>query len=163
MECLPVTALPEGPEWSYEIKLDGFRLEAVKVGKKVTVYSRRKNILNERFPRVAEALAKLPASTVIDGEVCAIGPDGRSDFQLLQNFRSAEAQIHYFAFDILVLKGKSLLKVPLDERRDMLVHTLPQSDHVTLSVVDYRPLPNLMRFVQKAGLEGVIAKRRDSV
>lgn len=53
MECLGVTQLPEGPQWSYEIKLDGFRLEAVKVGKKVTLYSRRSNVLNEKFPYIA--------------------------------------------------------------------------------------------------------------
>jgi DNA ligase D-like protein (predicted ligase) len=163
MECLPVTKLPEGPSWSYEIKLDGYRLEAVKDGKKVAVYSRRKNVLNERFPRVAEALTKLPASTVIDGEVCALDASGRTDFNLLQNFRSAEAQIHYFAFDILVLKGKSLIKVPLSKRRALLADVLPKNDHVSLSVVDHRPVANLMKFVTKQGLEGIVAKRIDSV
>jgi ATP-dependent DNA ligase len=102
----------------------------VKVRKPVTVYSRRKNVLNERFPRIAEGLVKLPASTVIDGEVCAIGPDGRTDFTLLQNFRTAEADIRYFAFDILMLKGKSLLKLPLDERRKVLKRrTAAQRSH----------------------------------
>ena len=47
MECLPVTKIPDGPEWTYEIKLDGYRLQAVKCKGKVTLYSRRKNILNE--------------------------------------------------------------------------------------------------------------------
>jgi len=162
MECLPAATLPEGPEWSYEIKLDGFRLEAVKTGKAVTVYSRRANILNEKFPRIAEALARMPSSSVIDGEVCAMDDKGRSDFNLLQNFRSAEDRIRYFAFDILIFKGKSLLKLPLDERRKILADVLPINDHVGLSVVDHRPLTNMMRFVQKNGLEGVIAKRIDS-
>jgi ATP-dependent DNA ligase len=154
MECLPVARLPEGQEWSYEIKLDGFRLEAVKVGKNVTVYSRRKNVLNEKFPRIGQCLAKLPASTVVDGEVCAIGLDGRTDFKLLQNFRSAEADIRYFAFDILALKGKSLLTLPLDERRKILANALPLNDRIRLSVVDHRPLTNILTFVKKNGLEG---------
>jgi ATP-dependent DNA ligase len=111
---------PEGPEWSYEIKLDGFRLEAVKIAKTVVVYSRRKNVLNERFPTIADGLAKLPASSIVDGEVCAIGPDGLTDFSMLQNFRSAQANIKYFAFDILMLKGKSLLTLPLEKRREIL-------------------------------------------
>jgi DNA ligase D-like protein (predicted ligase) len=162
MECLPVAKLPEGSEWSYELKIDGYRLEAVKVGKKVTVFSRRRNVLNERFPQIAQALAKLPASTVIDGEVCALNDEGRSDFNLLQNFRSAEAQIRYFAFDILALKGKSLLKLPLDERRAILNDVLPANDHVRFSVVDRRPLANMMAFVKKNGLEGIVAKRIDS-
>jgi ATP-dependent DNA ligase len=68
MECLPVTQLPVGPEWSYEIKLDGFRLEAVKKKGKVTLFSRRGNILNRKFPYIAAALKTLPNNTVLDGE-----------------------------------------------------------------------------------------------
>jgi ATP-dependent DNA ligase len=48
MECLPVKKLPQGPEWSYEIKLDGFRLEAAKKNGETTLYSRRGNILNRK-------------------------------------------------------------------------------------------------------------------
>ena len=64
MECLPVTKLPEGPLWSYEIKLDGFRLEAVKNSGKITLYSRRRNVLNEKFPYIATALSKVPDATI---------------------------------------------------------------------------------------------------
>jgi ATP-dependent DNA ligase len=42
MDCLPVSKLPEGPEWTYELKLDGYRLEAVRGEKEVTLYSRRR-------------------------------------------------------------------------------------------------------------------------
>jgi ATP-dependent DNA ligase len=76
MECLPVTKIPDGPEWTYEIKLDGYRLQAVKCKGKVTLYSRRKNILNQKFDYIAEALDFLPDETVIDGELVALGPDG---------------------------------------------------------------------------------------
>jgi bifunctional non-homologous end joining protein LigD len=57
------------------------------------------------FPYVAEALGPLPDSTILDGEVVALDSQGRSDFGLLQNFRSAESKIHYYVFDILALKG----------------------------------------------------------
>lgn len=83
MECLPVTKIPEGPEWSYEIKLDGYRLEAVKSKGAVTVYSRRRNILNQKFGYIADALKDLPDETVLDGELVAMDPDGRSDFKML--------------------------------------------------------------------------------
>lgn len=119
MECLPVSKLSEGKEWTYEIKLDGFRLEAVKNAGKTSVYSRRRNVLNEQFPYIATALGKLPNSTVINGEVVALDSQGRSDFKLLQNFRSAEARIHYFGFDILMLKARVLTGLPLEERRDI--------------------------------------------
>lgn len=162
MECLGVTKLPEGPDWTYEIKLDGFRLEAVKAAKEVTLYSRRGNVLNKKFGYIAEALAKLPPSTILGGEVVALDANNRSDFNLLQNFRSAEARIHYYAFDMLVLKGKSLLRLPLRERRAMLAKVLPENNHVSLSVVDPN-LRHILQFVTDHGLEGVVAKRVDSL
>ena len=94
MDRLPVTKLPEGPEWTYELKLDGYRLEAVRAGGETTLYSRRRNILNQKFPYIASALNFLPEDTVIDGELVAMGPDGRPNFNLLQNFRSAESPHH---------------------------------------------------------------------
>jgi bifunctional non-homologous end joining protein LigD len=162
MECLSVPKLPEGPEWSYEIKLDGYRLEAVKHGGETTLYSRRRNVLNDKFSYIAAALSKLPNRTVIDGEVVAIDAENRSDFNLLQNFRSAEGQINYCAFDILVLKGKSLLHLPLEKRREVLDEVLPRNDHVTLAAVDYGPAEHILKFVKEHGLEGVVAKRTDS-
>jgi DNA ligase D-like protein (predicted ligase) len=162
MECLPVAKLPEGSEWSYEIKLDGYRLEAVKRVAEPLLFSRRGNLLNRRFPYIAAALAKLPKATIIDGEVVAMDPKGRSDFNLLQNFRSAESKIRYFAFDILVLKEKSLLHLPLDERRALLDKVLPRNDHVDLSAVDRGKAAHIMKFVRAHGLEGVVAKRSDS-
>jgi hypothetical protein len=60
MECLPVSKLPEGPRWVYEIKLDGYRAVAVKVAGKVTLFSRNQKPLNKRFPHIVEALAELP-------------------------------------------------------------------------------------------------------
>jgi len=88
MECLPVPRVPEGPEWTYEIKLDGYRLEAVHSGRKTTLYSRRQNVLNSKFPYIAKSLDGLPDATVIDGELVALGSDGRPNFNLLQNFRA---------------------------------------------------------------------------
>ena len=120
MECLAVTTLPDGPEWTYEIKLDGFRLEAVKDDGKVTLYSRRGNVLNQKFPYIAAALSGIPDGTIIDGELVALDEEGRSVFNLLQNYRSAESQIHFYAFDLLVHKGKGLTSLPLSERRKML-------------------------------------------
>jgi bifunctional non-homologous end joining protein LigD len=55
MECLSVSAVPEGPEWTYELKLDGYRLEVVQTQKETTLYSRRRNILNKEFPYIATA------------------------------------------------------------------------------------------------------------
>jgi bifunctional non-homologous end joining protein LigD len=61
MDCLAVPKIPEGAEWTYEIKLDGFRMEAVKQNGKVTLYSRRGNILNAKFPYIHSGYPKLLA------------------------------------------------------------------------------------------------------
>jgi ATP-dependent DNA ligase len=82
---------PEGPDWTYEIKLDGYRLEAVKSKGKILVYSRRRNVLNEKFSYIAESLENLPDETVLDGEIVAVDEEGRSNFNLPQNFRSSRA------------------------------------------------------------------------
>jgi ATP-dependent DNA ligase len=77
MDCLPVSKLPEGPGWTYEIKLDGYRLEAVRSALQTTLYSRRQNVLNQRFPYIAAALNDLPDDTVIDGELVALSYGAR--------------------------------------------------------------------------------------
>jgi ATP-dependent DNA ligase len=88
MERLPVTKIPEGPQWTYEIKLDVYRMPAVKSKGRVTLYSRRKNDFTKRFAYVAAALQDIPDETVIDGELVALDDDGKPNFNLLQDFRS---------------------------------------------------------------------------
>jgi len=162
MDCLAVAKIPTGAEFSYEIKLDGYRLEAVKTKGKVTLYSRRRNILNEKFGYIADALRDLPDETILDGELVAMDENGRSDFNLLQNFRSAQLKIHYYAFDVLVHKGRRLTDRPLSERREILARILPLNAHVSLSVAD-SSAENMLTFVKAHGLEGIVAKRTDSI
>ena len=163
MECLPVKEVPEGSQWTYEIKLDGYRLEVVRSGKETTFYSRRRNILNEKFPYIAAALGSLPEGTVIDGGLVAAGPDGRPNFNMLQNFRSAEESITYCAFDILVHKNRDLTMLPLSERREILRSVVEPSKHVALSEVSNQTATEMLKFVRANGLEGIFAKRSDSV
>jgi ATP-dependent DNA ligase len=163
MECLPVTTIPEGLEWTYEIKLDGFRLQVVRKGSETTLYSRRENVLNARFPYIAKALKHLPSGTVVDGELVALGRDGRPSFNFLQNFRSAEAHIIYYAFDILVHKNRDLARHPLSERREILRSVVERQDHVDLSIVSAKSAKEMLAFVREQGLEGIVAKRSDSV
>jgi DNA ligase D-like protein (predicted ligase) len=162
MECLAVSSIPEGPEWTYEIKLDGFRLEVVKDRTETTLFSRRGNVLNQKFPYIAGALKGLPVNTVIDGELVALDDEGRTDFNLLQNFRSAESRIQYYAFDILVLKGKDLKHLPLSERRAILEKTVTVNDHIGLSVIQ-TDSKAMLSFVREHGLEGLVAKRIDGI
>ncbi len=162
MECLPVANLPEGSEWSYEIKLDGYRLEAVKNCGETLLYSRRRNILNRKFHYIATALKGLPDATVLDGELVAMGDAGGSDFNLLQNFKSAESKIHYYVFDVLVHKGRLLTQLPLVERRAIVAKIVPINDYISTSAVGYSA-KQMLEFVEQHGLEGIVAKKSESI
>jgi ATP-dependent DNA ligase len=72
MDCLPVPKLPGGPQWIWEIKLDGYREVEVKSADAVTLYSRNRQILNKRFPYIVESLRGLPDGTFVDGEIPAL-------------------------------------------------------------------------------------------
>jgi DNA ligase D-like protein (predicted ligase) len=163
MECLQVEKIPEGAQWTYELKLDGYRLEVLKSKGKVTLYSRRGNDLTKRFDYIARALQSLPDETIIDGELVAMDEQGRPSFNLLQNFRSAASHITYYAFDILIHQGKSIMDLPLVKRRAILAEAVKPSDHVGLSLVSDKTAAQMLRFVRSHGLEGIIAKRADSV
>jgi ATP-dependent DNA ligase len=80
MDCLPVAKLPDGSQWIWEIKLDGYRAVAVKSSGAVTLYSRNGKILNKRFPYIVKPLSGLPGGTVVDGEIVALDDDGRPVF-----------------------------------------------------------------------------------
>src|ERR1700693_3060136 len=78
MECLSVSKLPEGNQWIWEVKLDGYRALAVKSGTGVALFSRRRKSLNRQFPYIVEALAGLPEETVLDGVLVLIDERCRS-------------------------------------------------------------------------------------
>jgi bifunctional non-homologous end joining protein LigD len=81
-----VKVLPEGRDWEYELKLDGYRLEAVKDGDKVRVYSRNGNDFTNRFAPIAKCVSKIKsASVVLDGEAVVVDGQGKPSFQMLQN------------------------------------------------------------------------------
>lgn len=164
MDCLSVSKLPEGLEWIWEIKLDGYRALAVKRESDVTLFSRRKKSLNRQFPYIVEALADLPAGTVVDGEVVAIDESGRPDFNLLQNFRAEASRIQYYIFDLLCWKDRDLTRVPLVERRTLLKSAVIIRDE-RIRIADYfEAAPNhLLAAVREQGLEGIIGKRKDSL
>ncbi len=164
MECLAVTKLSDGAQWLYEIKLDGYRAEAVRSEGAVILFSRSRKSFNKQFSLIVEALADLPENTVIDGEVVALDESGRPDFNLLQNFRSEASRIHYFVFDLLVYDGRDLTRLPLIERRDTMRSVLkfksPRihiSDYVEASATD------ILNAVREQGLEGIVGKRKDSL
>ena len=99
----------------------------------------------------------------MDGELVALDEEGRPTFNLLQNFRSAESHIIFYAFDILIHQGKDVRQLPLLKRRAILSKAVKPSEHVGLSQVSNRTAEEMIQFVRSHGLEGVIAKKADSV
>jgi DNA ligase D-like protein (predicted ligase) len=155
--------LPEGDAWLHELKLDGYRALAIKSGGKVHLRSRNDNDFNSRYPSIVKALATMPDDTVIDGEVVAIDGDGKPSFNLLQN-SAAGADLHFFIFDLLVLKGEDVMGEPLTARRELLEkHVFPKMEEpIRYSPVLEASLKDLIQSVKAQGLEGLVAKRRDS-
>jgi ATP-dependent DNA ligase len=126
MLLLAAETLPEGANWAYELKLDGYRALAIKTGGKVRLRSRNNNDFSARYPGIVKALAPMPDETVIDGEVVALDEDGRPSFNELQNHSSARAPLHYFIFDVLILAGRDVMGEALAKRREMIErHVLP--------------------------------------
>ena len=156
--------LPEGPEWLYELKLDGYRALAIKTPDKVHLRSRNDNDFNARYPGIVKALANLPDETVIDGEIVALDERGRPSFNSLQNYGSAGAPLHFFIFDVLILKGKDVMGDPLMKRRELIEeHVLPMlAEPIRYSPILAATLKALIQSVKAQGLEGLVAKRRDS-
>ena len=164
MLLLRTERLPQGPDWLYELKFDGYRSEAIKTGGHVQLRSRNDNDFNVRYPAIVKALAPMPDETVIDGEVVALDENGKPSFNTLQNYGSAGAPLHYFIFDLLIFKGKDVTGEPLLKRRELLEqHILPKMhEPIRFSPVLEGSLPDLIQSVKAQGLEGLVAKRRDS-
>ena len=164
MLLLRTEKLPEGPDLQYEIKFDGYRALAMKSGGKVQLRSRNDNDFNVRYPGIVKALAPMPDETVIDGEVVALDRDGKPSFNTLQNYGSAGAPLHFYIFDLLILKGRDVMGEPLVKRRELLEeHILPKlAEPIRYSPVLEAKLEDLIRSVKAQGLEGLVAKRRNS-
>lgn len=163
MLCLAVSRLPEGQGWQLELKLDGYRGIGIKSNGRTHLASRNGKNFSERFPTVTRALDRLPDETVIDGEIVAVSEDGLPSFNLLQNFGSATHAILFYAFDLLILAGTDLRSRPLEQRRALLRELIPTvGDPVRHSETFDVPAAELLAIVRQHGLEGIVAKRRNS-
>jgi DNA ligase D-like protein (predicted ligase) len=164
MYARAVEKLPEDPNWLYEIKLDGYRCLAGRDSKGVILWSRRGNLFTTQFSRIARALERLEVDTLIDGEIVAIDDSGRPSFNLLQHHRSQARALQFYGFDVLIHRGRSLLGIPLLDRRELLEEALGKvSDPVRLSEAFETAPADLVQAAREQSLEGIIAKRKDSL
>jgi ATP-dependent DNA ligase len=177
MEAESAKSVPQGPEWQYEPKWDGFRCLAFRDGPAIELQSKAGQALARYFPEVVEAVAALrPKRCVLDGEIVVPTPDGLSFDDLLQRIHPAESRIRklaqsapglYVVFDLLVDEhGRDLTGLILAERRERLeafaAANFSAEGRVRLSPAtpDFEHARGWLRG-SGGGLDGVIAKRRD--
>lgn len=159
-------AAPEGAEWLYEIKFDGYRIVCVLDKGRAKLFSRNQLDWTARFPQLAEAASKLPAeSAILDGEAVVQLKSGVTDFQALQESLSegGTAKVVYYAFDLLYLDGYDLRGAPLVERKAALKSLLRGAPaRMQLSDDMQGSGAELLQKSCRLGLEGIIAKQRDA-
>jgi len=164
MAAQPVEELPDGDEWLYEVKWDGYRALLLKDDQQLQIRSRNDKDLTPMYPEVAAAATRLNAQqALIDGEIVALAADGRPSFQALQHRGlHPKHQIVFYAFDVLYLNGTDLTREPLVTRRARLPRVIGKD--ATLRVSQDLPgrAADIVAALRIAGLEGVIAKRKNS-
>ena len=153
-------------DWLFEIKWDGYRIEAVVKDGTSRIYTRNGNDGETYFPKLLTKATWIEAQeAIVDGEVVAIGEDGLPDFSLLQEATGgASTRFVYQVFDLLHLDGRSLLNVPLESRKQLL-HSVLRAADTRVRFADHVVGEGLvfLEAARKQGLEGVVAKHRRSV
>jgi bifunctional non-homologous end joining protein LigD len=144
------------PNWIYEEKYDGVRMLAYKEGSKVSLISRNAIDRTARYPKIAEAIAKLKADTIaLDGEVVIFDADKVSRFQFLQK---SEGEPTFALFDCIYRNGRDLRKAPLSERRAALEQSVKPSSKLILSARLDADGIKAFEIAKRKGFEGLIAK-----
>jgi bifunctional non-homologous end joining protein LigD len=160
---------PSGDQWLHEIKFDGYRIGCYRKGSRVSLTSRNGKDWTAAFPDVVEAVKAMDVDEVmLDGEVAAVLPDGRTSFQAMQRragsgATGAKGTIVYFVFDLLRLDEETLTRRPLDERKARLKALLGRSQRGRLRYSEHvdGSGTKILEHACGLGLEGIISKRRD--
>ena len=172
MLAKPVVELPDGEDWLYEPKWDGFRALVFRDGEELYLQSRDQRPLDRYFPELAEPLRRwLPPRCVLDGEI-VIAADGVLDFEaLLLRIHPAASRVamlaeqspaSYVAWDLLAIDDESLLEAAQAERRARLEEALAGARppvHLTPMTRDRALATDWFARFEGAGLDGVIAKQ----
>ena len=160
--ALLVDEAPAGDGWLHEIKLDGYRIGARIDHGRVALLSRRGHEWTDDFPEVAAGAARLGVdSALLDGEVAAVMPDGRTSFQAMQRgWSGTRPEIAYFVFDLLYLDGADLTALPLDQRKEKLRALLGARPPRSLRYVDHviGDGPGVFEKACAMRLEGIVSK-----
>jgi bifunctional non-homologous end joining protein LigD len=163
MLAKPVPELPEGANWQYEIKWDGYRALGIRNKAALDLRSRRNNRLNDQFPSIADALNGIEDGSILDGEIVALDAQGRPSFSLLQHHKENAQALVYYVFDLLATRGRDIRQLPLEQRRTLLVEVLQSArDPLRISAPIEASLKDFTAAVKAQGLEGIVAKQTRS-
>ncbi len=178
MEAKTIDDVPTGDGWLYEPKWDGFRAICFRAGEDVFISSRKELPFVRYFPDVAAAILTVDAQRVVlDGEIVIFTPDGRSIlFDTLQmRLHPAESRVRklaaetpasFVAFDLLALDDRDLRQTPFGKRRPLLEEVMSRAKpplHLSPATNDPEVARSWLDSFAVAGLDGVVAKRLDSV
>ncbi|WP_118953524.1 DNA ligase D [Taibaiella helva] len=154
----------DGEDWEYEIKWDGYRALALMNNKTAELRSRNNKSFNEKFYPVYDAVAAWGIDAVVDGEIVVVNDKGLASFAGLQNWRSeADGTLLYYVFDLLWLDGRLLTDLPLHERKAILTSLVPEEGLICMGITVRERGKDFFQSAGKLGLEGIIAKRSDSI
>jgi bifunctional non-homologous end joining protein LigD len=165
-------APPEGNEWIHEIKFDGYRTLAIKIGDKVSMVTRNGNDWTATYKQLADDLKKLPfKNIVVDGEICIIDESGVTNFNKLQNsvgrnsYKKDVRGLIFYAFDLLYLDEIDYRQIPLIERKKKLKSIFKKFSKNYLYSEHFQVAAGAKVIEEfcKLKLEGVISKRKDSI
>ena len=154
----------DDPDWIYEVKWDGYRAVSYINDGSVDILSRNNKSFNDKYYPLWELLSGWKINAVIDGEIVVLNDKGQSNFGHLQNWRSeADGELAYYVFDILWYDGINLMDLPIESRRKVLEAVLPaDDDRIRPSQVFKVKGSDFFGAAKRMGLEGIIAKRKDS-
>jgi bifunctional non-homologous end joining protein LigD len=156
---------PAGDGWWHEVKFDGYRIGCRIAGGRVTLISRNGHDWTAAYPEIAEAALALPVrDALLDGEVAALLPDGRTSFQALQQHAGGgtRASLVYIVFDVLRLEGQNVEARPLEQRKALL-QTLVGGGPGRIRCAEHVGGSG-REFLARAcrlGYEGIVSKRVD--
>jgi bifunctional non-homologous end joining protein LigD len=156
-------AVPRGDDWEFEIKWDGYRIITRVAGGEPELRSRKDQDYTQRFENVAKALPRAlrTSDCVLDGEICALDENGRPSFSAMQQGKSG-TPIVYFVFDVLEVEGEPTVDLSLVERRKRLEKLLDKRNKTVRFSESFDDGDALLAAAERQGLEGIMAKRRDS-
>lgn len=162
-----VKTVPEGEDWLFELKYDGYRIVAFVEGNAARLVTRNGNDYTARFRSIADALVDWAKgrALVLDGEMAITDEQGRTDFQSLQSYlkNPKGKSLTYIVFDLLALNGEDLRSRPLIERKQLLEELLqnaPAALHYSRHVIGKGK--ESFAAACQMGMEGIVGKRTDS-